>query len=91
MPLHRRLPKRGFQNPFKKEYSVVNVSALDILEDGTRVDRTLLIEKGLIAKKSELVKVLGNGEISKKLTVAVDKVSKTARQKNRRKTSPQRR
>lgn len=81
MPLHRRLPKRGFNNIFKNQYSVVNVSDLDRFDDGTTIDRIFLIENGLIAKKSALVKVLGNGEVSKKLIVSVDKVSNTARQK----------
>ena len=81
MPLHRRLPKRGFHNIFKKQFSIVNVSDLDRFEDGTTIDRAFLVENGLIAKNSELVKVLGNGEITKKLTVSVDKVSSSARQK----------
>jgi large subunit ribosomal protein L15 len=81
MPLHRRLPKRGFSNPFKKQFSVVNVIDLDRFDDGTKVDRALLAENGLISKKSEFVKILGDGELTKKLTVSVDKVSSVARQK----------
>ena len=81
MPLHRRLPKRGFHNIFKKQFSIVNVSDLDRFEDGSTIDRAFLVENGLIAKNSELVKVLGNGEITKKLTVSVDKVSSSALKK----------
>ncbi|MBW1790674.1 MAG: 50S ribosomal protein L15 [Deltaproteobacteria bacterium] len=81
MPLQRRLPKRGFTNIFRKEYAVINVKDLEKLDAGSTVDRTMLLEAGLIKKKFSLVKVLGDGEISKSLTIAVDKVSKTARQK----------
>jgi len=81
MPLHRRLPKRGFTNIFKKQFAVVNVEDLDRYEEGSKVDRQTLIENGLIASKYEMVKILGNGEISKKLTIAVDKMSKSARLK----------
>ena len=81
MPLQRRLPKRGFTNIFRKEYAVVNVKDLEKLDAGATVDRKVLLEAGLIKKKFSMVKVLGDGEISKSLTIAVDKVSKTARQK----------
>lgn len=82
MPLQRRLPKRGFTNIFKKEYAVVNVKDLEKkLDAGATVDRQMLLEAGLIKKKFELVKILGDGEISKSLTLVVDKVSKSARQK----------
>ena len=81
MPLQRRLPKRGFTNIFRKEYAVVNVKDLEKLDAGSTVDRKMLLETGLIKKKFSMVKVLGDGEISKSLTIAVDKVSKTARQK----------
>jgi len=81
MPLQRRLPKRGFNNIFRKEYAVVNVKDLEKLDAGSTVDRKVLLETGLIKKKFSMVKVLGDGEISKSLTLAVDKVSKTARQK----------
>lgn len=81
MPLHRRLPKRGFNNIFKKSFGIVNVEELEQFEDGTTVDLQMLIDNGLVSKKFALVKVLGNGEISKKLTISVDKVSKSARQK----------
>jgi large subunit ribosomal protein L15 len=81
MPLQRRLPKRGFTNIFRKEYAVINVKDLEKLDAGSTVDRTMLLEAGLIKKKFSLVKVLGDGEISKSFTIAVDKISKTARQK----------
>ncbi|NOQ65655.1 MAG: 50S ribosomal protein L15 [Desulfobacterales bacterium] len=81
MPLQRRLPKRGFNNIFRKEYTIVQLSDLEVFEPGSRVDREALIQKGLIDKRSILVKVLANGELSKSLTVAVDKISQGARTK----------
>lgn len=81
MPLQRRLPKRGFTNIFRKEYAVVNVKDLEKLEVGSTVNRQTLLDAGMIKKKFSMVKVLGDGEISKSLTIAVDKISKTARQK----------
>lgn len=81
MPLQRRLPKRGFHNIFRKEYTIVQVSDLEVFEPGSRVDREALIKTGLIDKRTTLVKVLANGELSKSLTVAVDKISQGARTK----------
>ena len=81
MPLQRRLPKRGFNNIFRKEYALVQVRDLEVFESGARVDRETLIQAGLISKRSTLVKVLANGELSKTLTVAVDKVSGSAKKK----------
>jgi large subunit ribosomal protein L15 len=81
MPLHRRLPKRGFTNIFKTTFSVVNVSDLEKFDNDAVIDLQILIDNGLVAKKSSLVKVLGTGELSKKLTLKVDKVSKSARTK----------
>lgn len=81
MPLQRRLPKRGFNNIFRKEYAIVQVKALEAFEAGSRVDREALIQAGLIDKRTTLVKVLANGELTKSLTVAVDKVSEGARKK----------
>ena len=82
MPLQRRVPKRGFVNFFGKEFSIVNVSALDqSFEDGAVVDIDALIEKGLVKKVLDGVKILGNGEISKKLTVQVNAYSEAAKQK----------
>ena len=84
MPLQRRVPKRGFVNIFGKEFSIVNVSALDqSFEDGAVVDIDALIEKGLVKKVLDGVKILGNGEISKKLTVQVNAYSEAAKQKDR--------
>lgn len=82
MPLQRRVPKRGFVNIFGKEFSIVNVSALDqSFEGGAVVDIDALIEKGLVKKVLDGVKILGNGEISKKLTVQVNAYSEAAKQK----------
>ncbi len=81
MPLHRRLPKRGFTNIFKKEYSIITLSDLDQFDSGANVDRKTLFEAGLIKKKDALVKVLANGVISKSVALDVDKVSQGARDK----------
>ncbi|MDI3309839.1 MAG: 50S ribosomal protein L15 [Thermoanaerobacterium sp.] len=78
MPLTRRLPKRGFTNIFKKEYAIVNLSLLDNFEDGTVVTPELLIERGIIKKIKDGVKILGSGDLSKKLTVKAHKFSKSA-------------
>ena len=82
MPLQRRVPKRGFNNIFAKEIAAVNVSDLDkAFEDGATVTVDALIEKGLIKKALDGVKILGNGEITKKLTVQVNSFSSVAKQK----------
>jgi len=81
MPLQRRLPKRGFNNIFKKQYAIVNLRDLARFEAGSKVDRQALLDAGLIGAKDTSVKLLGNGEIDKALTIAVDKVSRSARQK----------
>ena len=81
MPLQRRLPKRGFNNIFRKQYAIVNLRDLERFEAGTRIDRQALVEAGMVAKKYPFVKILGEGEIKTALTVAVDKISKSARQK----------
>lgn len=82
MPLTRRLPKRGFYNRFGKVYSQINVSALEAFEDGTTVTAELLLEKGKISKlEKDGVKVLGNGELTKKLTVQAAAFTRTAQQK----------
>ena len=81
MPLTRRIPKRGFTNIFAKEYAIVNVSALNGFEDGATVTTEALLEKGLIKKALDGVKVLGGGELQKKLTVSVDKVTDSAKEK----------
>jgi large subunit ribosomal protein L15 len=79
MPLHRRLPKRGFTNIFKRDYAVVNVSDLDRFDNGTTVDEASMREAGLVKGRHDGVKVLGGGELSKKLTVSATKFSATAR------------
>jgi len=81
MPLTRRLPKRGFTNIFGKEYAIVNVSSLNVFEDGAVVTNEALVEMGLIKKVLDGVKVLGGGELTKKLTVSVDKVTDSAKEK----------
>lgn len=84
MPLYRRIARKGFSNyPFKKEYVCINVELLETkFNDGEIVNKASLVEKGFISSKSNsLVKVLGNGEITKKLTVEVDKVSASAKDK----------
>lgn len=80
-PLYRRIPKRGFKNHFAKEYAIINVSDLDRFEENTVVDANLLLSEGIIRKELDGVKVLGNGEIAKKLTVVATKFSKTAEEK----------
>ncbi|MCI5771967.1 MAG: 50S ribosomal protein L15 [Clostridiales bacterium] len=81
MPLTRRLPKRGFTNIFAKEYATLNVSALECFEDGSVVNTEALINAGLIKKPLDGVKILGGGELTKKLTVNVDKVTASAKEK----------
>ena len=81
MPLTRRLPKRGFTNIFRKEYAIVNVSALDKLDEGTVVTAEVLKNCGLIKEVLDGVKILGGGELTKKLTVNVDKVTASAKEK----------
>ena len=79
MPLARRLPKRGFTNIFAKEYTIVNVEALNRLEDGTTVTAELLKEMGIISKiEKDGLKVLGRGELTKRLDVKAAKFSETA-------------
>ncbi|MDD5758759.1 MAG: 50S ribosomal protein L15 [Desulfobulbaceae bacterium] len=81
MPLHRRLPKRGFTNPFKKEFGIVNVKDLENFEENSVIDTKFLQEKGLVGKKYSLVKLLGTGEISKKLVIKLACVSESAKTK----------
>jgi len=82
LPLYRRLPKRGFSNAmFKKTYAVINVSDLNMFEDGTEVTPELLFEMGIIKKQLSGIKVLGNGELTKKLTVRAHKFSNIAKEK----------
>ncbi|MED5370379.1 MAG: 50S ribosomal protein L15 [Myxococcota bacterium] len=83
MPLQRRLPKRGFHNNFAKDYTVLNVSELEArFEDGAEIDLALLKEQGVVARVGkDGLKILGRGELSKKLTVKAAKFSKTAADK----------
>jgi large subunit ribosomal protein L15 len=81
MPLHRRLPKRGFTNIFSKKYAEVNVSVLEDFEDGTVVTPELLTENGIIKKTLDGIKILGDGTVSKNLTVKAHKFTKSAAQK----------
>ena len=81
-PLYRRLPKRGFTNFTTVEYAIINVSDLNRFEDGTKVTPTLLVEAGLVSANASCgIKVLGNGNLEKKLTVKAAKFSETAIQK----------
>ena len=77
-PLSRRLPKRGFTNFNRKEFAIVNVESLNVFEDGTVVTPELLKETGLVKKELDGIKVLGNGELTKKLTVQANKFSASA-------------
>ena len=81
MPLTMRLPKRGFTNIFRKEYVAVNIDRLEMFEDGAVVTPVTLIEYGIIKNVQDGVKILGNGEITKKLTVQANKFSESAKQK----------
>ena len=81
MPLARRIPKRGFNNIFATQYATINVSKLDCFEDGAVVDAQALKEAGLLKKTLDGVKVLGNGELSKKLTVKAAAFSASAKEK----------
>ena len=82
LPLYRRLSKRGFNNyEFQIKYATVNVGDLERFEEGTVVTKELLIETGLVTKELDGVKILGNGTLSKKLTVKANKFSSTAEEK----------
>jgi large subunit ribosomal protein L15 len=81
MPLARRLPKVGFKNPFRKEYACVNVCDLNRFDDGTEVTPVLLVEQGLVKKLQDGVKILGKGDLERKLVVVAHKVSQGARDK----------
>ena len=81
MPLRRRIPKRGFHNPTRVEYAVVNVESLDIFPAGTTVTPELLISSGLLRQVRADIKVLGDGELKNSLTVQAHKFSKSAEEK----------
>ena len=81
MPLYRRVPKRGFNNVFRTEYAEVNLERLEAFEDGAVVDAAALLEKRIIRKELDGVKILGGGELTKKLTVKAAKFSASAKEK----------
>ncbi len=81
MPLQRRLPKRGFTNIFKKEYAIVNIRELNSFEDGSEINPEVLLNAGLINSIKDGVKILGDGELEKKLTVRAHKISRQAEEK----------
>ncbi len=81
MPLHRRLPKRGFANIFKKNISVINIRDLSKFEGGSIVDEVELVRSGLVKGKRDGIKLLGHGEINVPLTIKISEVSKSAREK----------
>ena len=81
MPMTRQLPKRGFTNIFAKEYATVNVGDLDVFEDGTEVTLALLVEKKIVRKELDGLKVLGGGELTHKLNVKAVKFTGSAKEK----------
>lgn len=81
MPLYRRIPKRGFTNRNSKEIVGVNVSALEVFEDGATVDVSTLVERGIVRNPKDGVKILGNGDFTKKLTVKANAFSASAKEK----------
>ena len=80
-PLYRRLPKRGFVNPTRKEYAVVNIEELNSFAEGTEVTPEVLVESGIVKNTKSGIKVLGNGEVTVKLTVKANKFSQSAVEK----------
>ena len=81
MPLQRRLPKRGFTNIFKKEYAIVNVRDLNMFDDDSEITPEVLQNAGLINSLKDKVKILGDGELEKKLTIRAHKISRQAEEK----------
>ncbi|MBQ9614939.1 MAG: 50S ribosomal protein L15 [Selenomonadaceae bacterium] len=81
MPLYRRLPKRGFKNIWAKTYAEVNVETLNRFEDGSMVDPVALVESGILKNVQEGIRILGNGELKKKLTVRANGFTKSAEEK----------
>ena len=81
MPIYRRLPKRGFKNIWRKEYAEVNVSSLNVFDDDMTVDAVALVEMGILKNVLDGVRILGDGELTKKLTVKAQGFTKTAIQK----------
>ena len=82
MPLHRRLPKKGFSNvQFRDVYEIVNVSALNAFEDGTVINEAILRENNIVNRNCDAIKILGSGDLSRKLTIEIKNVSASAREK----------
>ena len=81
MPIHRRLPKRGFTNIFKKQIAIINVKDLNRFESGSEVDDLALVKLGLVKGRYDAIKLLGNGEIDRPVQVKVNAVSKSAQEK----------
>ncbi|MBL9146885.1 MAG: 50S ribosomal protein L15 [Verrucomicrobiaceae bacterium] len=82
MPLHRRLPKKGFSNAgFKDKIAILNVSQLNVFEDGAEVNEASLRARRLVRGQVDAIKILGDGELTKKLVVSIDKVSASAKDK----------
>ena len=81
MPIYRRLPKRGFKNIFRKTYAEVTVATLNRFDDGTTVDPVVLVEEGILKNVCDGIRILGNGELTKKLTVRANGFTKTAEEK----------
>jgi large subunit ribosomal protein L15 len=79
MPLHRRIPKRGFTNIFKKEHAVVNVSELERFDNGATIDEAAMRKAGLVKGRNDGIKILGDGKLTKKLTVHATKFSESAK------------
>ena len=81
MPLQRRIPKRGFNNIFATKYAAINVDKLNSFENGAVVDAQVLVEAGLVKKTMDGIKILGNGELTRKLTVKASAFTETAKTK----------
>ena len=81
MPLTRRIPKRGFTNIWAKEYATINISALEVFEDGAVVDAVALKSAGIVKRNLDGIKILGDGELTKKLTVKANKFTQSAKEK----------
>jgi large subunit ribosomal protein L15 len=81
MPLTRRLPKRGFRNPFRKEIAIINIGQLEKFPQGTVIDEELLLNSGLIKKRAQVIKILGKGNIEHELSVKIGLISKSAKEK----------
>ncbi len=81
LPLYRKLPKRGFNNKFATKYAIVNVSELNSFEDGAVIDLNALLEKKIVRKEFDGLKVLGNGDLTKKVTVKATVFSASAKEK----------